>query len=107
MKNLLNINEWVQGTPCTKAKSCQKHYFYMCGVAQPAETPGQSRQGTISDSNSSFIALNLHRVVDSMAQQHNSNIQVQNPGTQIGQHHKRSHKRKRAKDDMPLHRDRF
>ena len=31
--------------------------------------------------------LNLHCVVDSKAQQDNSNMQIQSPGTEIGQHH--------------------
>ena len=34
-------------------------------------------------SNSTFIALK----VDSKAQQDNSNMQIQSPGTEIGQHH--------------------
>ena len=40
-----------------------------------------------SNSNSTFIALNLHGVVDSKAQQDNSNMQIQSPGTEIGRHH--------------------
>ena len=40
------------------------------------------------NSNCTFIALNLHRIVDSKAQQDNSNKQIQRPGTEIGQHHR-------------------
>ena len=39
------------------------------------------------NSNSTFIALNLHRVVDPKVQQDNSIMQIQSPGTEIGQHH--------------------
>ena len=39
-----------------------------------------------SNSNLTFIALNLHRVVDSKAQD-NSNMQIQSPGTKTGWHH--------------------
>ena len=39
------------------------------------------------NSNLTFIALNLHRVVDSKAQQDNSNMQIQSPGTEVGRHH--------------------
>ena len=46
------ISEQVQGTTGhhgAKAKGCQRHYFYMCGVAQHAgDTPGWSRQGPSS-----------------------------------------------------------
>ena len=40
-----------------------------------------------SNSNSTFIVLNLHWVVDSKAQQDNSNMQIQSPGTEIGRQH--------------------
>ena len=40
------------------------------------------------NSHSTFIVLNLHWVVDSNTQQHNSNIHVRNPGAEIGQHHR-------------------
>ena len=45
-----NISEQIQGTTghhVAKAKGCQRHYFYLCIVAQHAEdTPGWSRKGT-------------------------------------------------------------
>ena len=46
-KRLWNLSEPVQGTTGhhrPKAKGCQKHCFYMCGVAQHDEdTSGWSR----------------------------------------------------------------
>ena len=41
-----------------------------------------------SNSNLTFIALNLHRVADSKAQEDNSNMQIQCPGTKTGRHHR-------------------
>ena len=45
-----DISEQIQGTTGlhgAKAESCQRHWFYMCGVAQHAEdTPGWCRQVT-------------------------------------------------------------
>ena len=41
-----------------------------------------------SNSNLTFIALNLHWVVDSKAQQDNSNMQIQSSGTKTGRHHR-------------------
>ena len=37
----------------------------------------------LNNSNSTFIVLNLHWVVDSKVQQDNGNIQIQSPGTEI------------------------
>ena len=49
-KCICNINEQIQRTTGyhgAKAKGCQRHCFYMCGVAQHTEdTPGWSKQGT-------------------------------------------------------------
>ena len=46
-----------------------------------------------SNSNLTFIALNLHSVVDSKAQQDNSNRQIQSPGTKNRSAPRRSHKK--------------
>ena len=40
-----------------------------------------------SNSNCTFVALNLLLVVNSKGQEDNSNVQIQSPGTEIGQHH--------------------
>ena len=48
-KRLWNINEPVQSTTGhhnAKTEGCQRHCFYMCGVAQHAKnTPGQRGPG--------------------------------------------------------------
>ena len=49
-ERICDFSEQSQGTTGhhgAKAKGCQRHCFYMCGVAQHAEdTPGRRRQGT-------------------------------------------------------------
>ena len=49
-KRIWNLSEQVRGTTGhhgAKAKGCQRHCLYMCGVAQHDEdSPGWGRQGT-------------------------------------------------------------
>ena len=49
-KHIQDLSEHVPGTTWhheAKAKGCERHCVYMCGVTEHAEdTPGWSRQGT-------------------------------------------------------------